>query len=172
MTHTPAKTVCLSLLAAACGLVGCAGAPQQVDTRAPVARPTQDSIRQPEQAPTHIRAARVAARQVGVPYRYGGSSRTGFDCSGLVHYAYAATGVAVPRTTAALWSELEPVSSARLRTGDILFFNIEGKIAHVGMYLEDGRFVHAPSSGKTVAAASLREPYYRAAFVRGGRVGR
>ncbi len=115
------------------------------------------------------RAATVALGQVGVPYRYGGSSPSGFDCSGLVHYSYASAGKSVPRTTAALWAELAPIQDRDLRVGDLLFFSISGKMSHVGMYLGNGRFVHAPSSGKTVSIESLGSGYYRKAFIRAGR---
>lgn len=115
------------------------------------------------------RAASVALGQVGTPYRYGGNSPSGFDCSGLVHYSYAAAGIRVPRTTAGQWAQLTAVPSHDLRTGDLLFFNIAGKMSHVGVYLGDGRFVHAPSTGRTVSIASLGSDYYRKAFIRAGR---
>ena len=115
------------------------------------------------------RAASVALGQVGVPYRYGGSSPSGFDCSGLVHYSYAIAGKNVPRTTAGQWAELAPVANRDLRTGDLLFFNIAGKMSHVGVYLGDGKFVHAPSTGRTVSIESLESNYYRKAFIRAGR---
>ena len=106
---------------------------------------------------------------VGTPYRYGGNTPRGFDCSGLVHYSYASVGMNIPRTTAGQWADLTPVDKQNLRTGDLLFFSISGKISHVGMYLGDSRFVHAPSTGKTVSIASLRSDYYRKAFIRAGR---
>ena len=115
------------------------------------------------------RAAAVALQQVGAPYRYGGSSPSGFDCSGLVHYSYLQAGKSVPRTTAGLWAELAPVDSQRMQTGDLLFFNIEGKMSHVGMYLGQGRFVHAPSSGRTVSVERLDSEFYRQALIRAGR---
>ncbi|HEX2139300.1 MAG TPA: C40 family peptidase [Woeseiaceae bacterium] len=115
------------------------------------------------------RAAAIAVRQVGVPYRYGGRSTDGFDCSGLVNFAYARAGKIVPRTTLQLWRQLHPVDTGDLRVGDVLFFDIEGKVSHVGLYLGRGRFVHAPSSGREVTVALLDAPYYRHAFIRGGR---
>jgi len=115
------------------------------------------------------RAATVALGQVGVPYRYGGSSPSGFDCSGLVHYSYAAAGKNVPRTTAGQWAKLAPVANRDLRAGDLLFFNIAGKMSHVGVYLGYGQFVHAPSTGRTVSIESLGSDYYRKAFIRAGR---
>ena len=114
-------------------------------------------------------AATIALEQVGVPYRYGGSSPNGFDCSGLVQYAYSRAGVNVPRTTGQLWSAAKPVAQQDLEAGDLLFFSIEGKMSHVGLYLGEGRFVHAPSSGRTVSVESLRADFYANAFIRAGR---
>ena len=119
--------------------------------------------------PIGERAAAIALGQLGVPYRYGGSSPTGFDCSGLVHYAYANVGMSVPRTTAGLWSGLAPIDEGSLRIGDLLFFSIAGKMSHVGMYLGRREFVHAPSSGRHVAVESLDSDYYKRAFIRAGR---
>lgn len=115
------------------------------------------------------RAAIVAVRQVGVPYRYGGTTTRGFDCSGLVQFAYASAGKRIPRTTAAQWRQLAPVSAKDLRVGDLLFFRIGGRVSHVGLYLGSGRFVHAPSTGREVTIAELGAEFYRRAFVRGGR---
>jgi len=114
-------------------------------------------------------AAAIALEQVGVPYRYGGSTPSGFDCSGLVQYSYSQAGIRVPRTTSQLWSIMNPVGRSNLRAGDLLFFSIEGKMSHVGMYLGEQRFVHAPQSGRTVSVASLDSPFYKAAFIRAGR---
>ena len=122
-----------------------------------------------ERTTAGARAAAVALDQVGVPYRYGGSTPSGFDCSGLVQYSYTRAGVRVPRTTGQLWSASNPVGSDELRAGDLLFFSIEGKMSHVGVYLGQQRFVHAPQSGRKVSVASLNSPFYRAAFLRAGR---
>lgn len=111
----------------------------------------------------------MALNQVGVPYRYGGNTPSGFDCSGLVHYSYAAAGVSIPRTTSGQWAQLSPVDTRDMRSGDLLFFEISGKMSHVGMYVGDGRFVHAPSSGRTVSIETLESPFYRKAFIRAGR---
>jgi cell wall-associated NlpC family hydrolase len=116
------------------------------------------------------RAAAAALDQVGTPYRYGGSTPRGFDCSGLVQYAYEVAGVNVPRTTGQLWSAVRAVDGTDMRPGDLLFFSIEGKMSHVGMYVGGRRFVHAPQSGRTVSVASLDSPFYRRALLRAGRV--
>lgn len=115
------------------------------------------------------RAAAVALQQVGVPYRYGGSTTSGFDCSGLVQYSYRRAGKTVPRTTGQLWSSTSTVKRNELQAGDLLFFHIDGKMSHVGMYLGGQRFVHAPSTGRKVTVASLDSPFYSRALVRAGR---
>ena len=120
-------------------------------------------------SPGH-RAARAALAQVGVPYRYGGHSPSGFDCSGLVHFAYLEAGLSIPRTTKQLWSVAETIDRNELQAGDLLFFQIDGKMSHVGMYLGERRFVHAPQSGRTVTVASLEMPFYRQALIRTARL--
>jgi len=115
------------------------------------------------------RAAAVALQQVGIPYRYGGSTTSGFDCSGLVQYSYGRAGKNVPRTTGQLWSATSAVQKNKLRPGDLLFFSIDGKMSHVGMYVGGQRFVHAPSSGRSVSVANLNSAFYSSAFIRGGR---
>jgi cell wall-associated NlpC family hydrolase len=114
-------------------------------------------------------AVQVALRQVGTPYRYGGAAPGGFDCSGLVHYSYLKAGKSVPRTTSQLWNATATVERRKIRAGDLLFFNIDGKMSHVGLYIGGSRFVHAPSSGKKVSVESLESDFYRHAFIRAGR---
>ncbi|MCK9532106.1 MAG: C40 family peptidase [Gammaproteobacteria bacterium] len=111
----------------------------------------------------------IARTMVGVPYRYGGASPSGFDCSGLVHYAYSHAGHAVPRTTELQYARAKAVHGERLAAGDLLFFVIRNKPSHVGIYVGDGRFVHAPSSGKAVSYGSLADPYWQARLVKIGR---
>lgn len=150
----------------ASGAVGCSS----TQTSPSVSKSQPGSVVRPrDSSSVGDRAARVALDQVGAPYRYGGSSPSGFDCSGLVHYSYASAGKSIPRTTAGQWANLSPVEDRKLRTGDLLFFSISGKMSHVGMYLGNDRFVHAPSSGKVVSIESLRSDYYRKAFIRAGR---
>jgi len=108
------------------------------------------------------RAAGHAAKMLGKPYRYGGSSPAGFDCSGLVLLSYRQAGIALPHSTEKQRSASRHVRLANLRRGDLLFFDQEGKKnGHVGIYLGDGRFVHAPSSGKHVRSDRLDSPYWK-----------
>ncbi len=108
------------------------------------------------------RAAAYALKMVGKPYRYGGASPSrGFDCSGLVQYSYRQAGVKLPHNTGAQRRLSRPVRRADLRRGDLVFFDEKGgDDSHVGIYLGDGTFVHAPSSGKTVRRDRLHSPYW------------
>jgi len=115
------------------------------------------------------RAAAVALEQVGVPYRFGGTTTSGFDCSGLVQFSYRNAGKSVPRTTGQLWTSSTSVDRDDIQAGDLLFFSFEGKMSHVGMYVGKQQFVHAPSSGRTVTVANLTSPFYASALVRAGR---
>jgi cell wall-associated NlpC family hydrolase len=138
----------LSAAAAFFLLAACAGAPSP----SPV-------VTEPAAAD---RAASHALKMVGKPYKYGGSTPAGFDCSGLVQYSYRQAGVSLPRSTDDLLRTSTPLRGSRLRAGDLLFFDQEGKKkSHVGVYLGDGRFVHAPSSGKTVRIDKLDSPYWK-----------
>ena len=132
-------------------------------------RPTERVSTRPSTRTIGERAAVVALKQIGVPYKYGGASRKGFDCSGLVRYSYGAAGKTVPRSTADQWRHFAPIPEKELQVGDVVFFRIEGKVSHVGIYLGDKRFVHAPATGRSVGVASLDSGFYRNAFVRGGR---
>lgn len=113
-------------------------------------------------------AARALAMS-GKPYRYGGNSPAGFDCSGLVHFAHIKAGVSVPRTAQLQFQQSQRVPRSALQPGDLVFFRIAGKVSHVGLYTGDGRFVHAPSSGKTVEVVTLDHPYWRKQLVGAGR---
>lgn len=99
---------------------------------------------------------------VGKPYRYGGESPSaGFDCSGLVHFSFRQAGIKVPRSTHEQLRASSPVKGS-MRPGDLLFFDQEGKKkSHVGIYLGNGRFVHAPSSGKRVRTDTLDSKYWK-----------
>lgn len=108
------------------------------------------------------RAAANALKMVGAPYRYGGASPSrGFDCSGLVQFSFKQAGVLLPRTTRDQRRASTPVRTSSLRRGDLVFFYERGrKSSHVGIYLGNGRFVHAPSSGKHVRTDRLDSPYW------------
>ena len=112
----------------------------------------------------------AAETRIGAPYRYGGAGPDAFDCSGLVAYAHRQVGIVVPRTAAEQFSKAAPVKRRDLRPGDLVFFRLSGReVGHVGIYVGDDRFVHAPQSGGHVRLASLEDEWYRESFVGAGR---
>jgi cell wall-associated NlpC family hydrolase len=149
------------LMAAVLLASGCAGTPM-----VPVAHKPQ-----PDSVETRGPIAKLALSMVGVPYRYGGSNPDeGFDCSGLVHYTYTSNGHVVPRTSQAQYDAARIIALAEAAEGDLLFFRDETKLSHVGIYLGDGEFVHAPSTGDTVRVASIDSPYYQRHLIAVGRL--
>ena len=114
------------------------------------------------------RAVTVALDAVGTPYHWGGESpATGFDCSGLVRWAYGRVGVDLPHNSYALYGEGRRVPQSGMEPGDILFF--EG-FGHVGLYLGRGRMVHAPQTGRNVEVVRLSTTNYGARLVGARRV--
>jgi cell wall-associated NlpC family hydrolase len=95
----------------------------------------------------HPQAASIALNYLGVPYKWGGASPSGFDCSGLVMYVYAQLGISLPHYTVAQWNATEPISQSQMQPGDLVFFD---GLGHVGIYIGSGEFVDAPHSGSVV----------------------
>jgi cell wall-associated NlpC family hydrolase len=102
------------------------------------------------------RIAQHAIGEIGQRYRFGGETRAGFDCSGLAAYVHGLEGIDIPRTAAAQFASGPRVDRDALRAGDLVFFRFGGrKVDHVGVYVGDGEFVHAPGAGSTVRRAQL-----------------
>jgi len=171
MLRTPSKPTlpALALLASlAATVTGCAGAPQ-----APAAATAGRVHVEPRAAEAYMGTAiaDLARDLVGAKYRYGGTKPDeGFDCSGLVFYTYAQAGYKVPRTSQELFRAARKISLGSASAGDVMFFQDEAKLSHVGIYLGDGLFVHAPASGERVAVASLDTPYYQQHLIAVGRL--
>jgi cell wall-associated NlpC family hydrolase len=114
------------------------------------------------------RAAAIALRAVGVPYRWGGTSlASGFDCSGLVYWAYGRLGIELPHSSYALYGEGRRVARPRMKAGDLVFFS---GLGHVGIYVGRGRMVHAPHSGRNVEVVKLGSSRYGARLVGARRI--
>jgi cell wall-associated NlpC family hydrolase len=106
----------------------------------------------------------------GTRYRLGGTTKSGIDCSAFVAVVYAGVfGVALPRTARDQYGTSKHISRTQLKEGDLLFFNTRGGVSHVGIYLQNNKFVHA-SAAKGVTISDMFEPYYLQHFIGAGRV--
>ena len=112
----------------------------------------------------------VAMSLRGARYRYGGATPNGFDCSGLVFFAHRQLGLDVPRTSRDQADAADFVKPRKLRRGDLVFFKIGSRhVNHVGIYIGNHRFVHAPGAGKPVTVNSLDDDFYAQTFSSAGR---
>jgi cell wall-associated NlpC family hydrolase len=111
-----------------------------------------------------------AYKFLGKPYVYGAAGPNSFDCSGLTQYVYNRFGVYLSRTTYSQVNEGIKVRRSELRAGDLVFFNTEGSISHVGIYIGDGEFIHAPRTGKPVMVSSLSDGYYASRYATARRI--
>ncbi len=117
-----------------------------------------------------VRIVSVAESLIGAPYRFGGVSRDGIDCSGLVVFAHAAVGLAVPRTVGEQRAAARPIAPSELAPGDLVFFHfVHGVTDHVGIYAGRGRFIHAPARGRVVSYGWLDDPYFASRYAGAGR---
>jgi cell wall-associated NlpC family hydrolase len=115
--------------------------------------------------------AELAADMVGARYRLGGADPAeGFDSSGLAFYAYSQAGYRIPRTSEDQFRAAHKIALADADAGDLIFFQDQAKLSHVGIYLGNGLFVHAPESGERVSVARLDAPYYQEQLVAVGRL--
>jgi peptidoglycan endopeptidase LytE len=124
----------------------------------------------PAQAPSPTAKVIEAAKQLeGVPYHWGGTSASGFDCSGFVNYVFDEQGIALPRTSEEMFAESgSPVSASQLKPGDLVFFTI-GSIHHVGIYLGNDAFISATSS-RGIHVDSLATKYWGSKYIGAKRV--
>lgn len=109
----------------------------------------------------------TARNHIGVKYKSGGvKPSTGFDCSGLVCWTYAQHGISVPRTTKDQMKMGSAVSKDRLKPGDVVVFRISSRSGlHTGIYSGNGKFIHSPSSGKTVREDSINSDYWKPRYL-------
>ena len=127
--------------------------------------PEADTVVAPP--PTHSGVVGVAMSQLGTNYVWGGAAPGGFDCSGLVMWAYAQVGVSLPHSSYAQYGYGVPVSKDQLEPGDLVFFD---GLGHVGIYIGGGQFVHAPHTGDVVKISSLGEDWYASTYVGARRI--
>jgi len=138
------------------------------DIEAVAASPTDESVAVPAAPPSRFGGAvGVAMQYLGVPYVWGGSTPSGFDCSGFTMYVYAQLGVSLPHNAAMQYGVGVPVSKDQLQAGDLVFFN---GLGHMGMYIGGGQFIHAPHTGDVVKISSLGDSWYAQTYVGARRV--
>jgi cell wall-associated NlpC family hydrolase len=142
-------------------------AQQNADTIVGVSAVTPESDTIVAPPPTHSGVVGVAMSQLGTPYVWAGAAPGGFDCSGLVMWAYAQVGVALPHSSYAQYGYGVPVSKDQLQPGDLVFFD---GLGHVGIYIGGGQFVHAPHTGDVVKISSLGEDWYASTYVGARRI--
>ncbi len=151
--------------------------PDAVDRAAPDAA-TETAIQKAQDEKARVSAAQrvveTAKSQIGVPYRYGGTSPgTGFDCSGFVKWSFAQHGVTLPRTSREQLHAGIPVEQSELKTGDLIIFTrrIGSRAStHAGLYIGEGKFIHSPSAGRTVCIESLDDEHYQKRYIGARRV--
>ena len=109
----------------------------------------------PKPKPLNEQAVDTAKSYIGVPYVWGGTTPNGFDCSGLMQYVYKKIGVNISRTTSTQINDGRAVSKDELKQGDLILFG--SPVHHVGMYIGNGQFIHAPQTGETVKISNLSD---------------
>jgi cell wall-associated NlpC family hydrolase len=135
----------------------------------PPEQTTSPSVNEKETIGEEIALRAIAL--VGKPYHYGGFDLKGFDCSGLVFYIYRELGLDIPRSAAEQHQRAMPIERNELLPGDLVFFQINRRrISHVGIYVGENRFVHAPQTGKYVELRNLDDMYFAKRFVGAGRL--
>lgn len=155
-----AVAITLGILA---GLEGCGTAPLSGNASVPAGYGSNQAAIPARLSPDQANDVTIyAISLVGTPYRYGGNTPdSGFDCSGLISYVYKSrANLPSPRTVASLVNWGQPVPGSMVRTGDLVVFLRRGTATHAGIYVGEGRFVHAPSSGGEVRLDTLTSVYW------------
>ncbi len=134
------------------------------------------TLQQAQDAPTTSARVKTVLQRafalLGTPYRWGGTSPdNGFDCSGLVGYVFRTIGIDLPRVSRAMANEGTPVTDrSALTEGDLVFFGRRGRVDHVGIYIGDGKFLHAPRTGRDVTVSTLTDGYWGQKYMEARRI--
>jgi len=125
----------------------------------------EDSVFVPVDS-TREKVLATAREYLGVPYRYGHAGPEGFDCSGYVKFVFGSLGYELPRTSFEQYKKSERIKAKDAKPGDLVFFTTRKRtVGHVGIYLGNNQFIHAPGKGKTVSVTDLKGPYYKRRLV-------
>ncbi len=144
-------------------------ATQKATAKAPASTPKATATSTTSGTASKIIA--TAKNYLGVPYVWGGSSPSGFDCSGFIHYVYNKHGISLPRVSADQYKAGTSVSKSNLRPGDLIFFETyKPGPSHVGIYLGNNQFIHASSGAKKVMISDLTSSYYTSHYIGARRV--
>jgi len=171
LTHSKQAPSCRTLIG--CGIFICVLVLSGCSTSGPKSSPSKISQFKQDASVGTEDISIAALGLVDVPYRYGGNTpKGGFDCSGLIVYVYSkAVGIKLPRTIQLMSSQGKSIEGQSPAPGDLVFFNTTGeKYSHAGIYVGQGRFVHAPSAGGTVRLDYITSPYWAAKFTEARRI--
>ncbi|RZA22115.1 MAG: NlpC/P60 family protein [Lysobacteraceae bacterium] len=147
-----------------------------VDLASPDNAPLATQIAALQAAPTTSSRIKTVLQRafalLGTPYRWGGTSpEHGFDCSGLVGYVFRTIGVDLPRVSRAMANEGTAIADrSKLAEGDLVFFGKRGHVDHVGIYIGEGNFVHAPRTGRDVTVSSMSSGYWSQKYLEARRL--
>ncbi|WP_407077373.1 C40 family peptidase [Thermomonas sp.] len=147
-----------------------------IDLASPDNAPLAAQIAALQAAPTTTSRIRTVLQRafalLGTPYRWGGTNPdSGFDCSGLVGYVFRTIGIDLPRVSRAMANEGTAITDrAALVEGDLVFFGKRGRVDHVGIYVGEGKFVHAPRTGRDVTVSSLASGYWSQKYLQARRL--
>ena len=134
------------------------------------------TLQQAQDAPTTSSRIKTVLQRafalLGTPYRWGGTSPdNGFDCSGLVGYVFRTIGIDLPRVSGAMANEGTAITDRKALTeGDLVFFGRRGRVDHVGIYIGDGKFLHAPRTGRDVTVSTLSDGYWSTKYLEARRI--
>ena len=171
LTHSNQALPCRTLIG--CGIFICVVAFSGCSTLGPKSNSSKVSQFKQDTSVGTEDISIAALGLVDVPYRFGGNTpKGGFDCSGLIVYVYSkAASIKLPRTIQLMSNQGQSIDGQPPAPGDLVFFNTTGeKYSHAGIYVGQGRFVHAPSAGGTVRLDYITSPYWAAKFTEARRI--